>query len=69
MKFEMALIRLSWILPASHREFMEVQNGSFGWLHRMLSPHPQPSRSCENQNHRSDKPDLRTTPLARSFLT
>ena len=33
MDFKRALIRLSWVLPARHREVAEIQNSSFWWLH------------------------------------
>ena len=46
--FERVLIGLRWILPPSYREITEVQNRSFGWRHRMVNPHPQPSRYSEN---------------------
>jgi NADH:ubiquinone oxidoreductase subunit len=67
--FERVLIGLRWILPASHRDLSKIQNHSVGWLHRMMNPHPQPSRHSENWNRGHGNPSLRATPLARGFLT
>src|SRR5208337_3596258 len=32
LDFEGSLIRLSWVLPATHGKLTEVQNSSLGWL-------------------------------------
>src|SRR5450755_2326367 len=63
MDFERSLVRLSWVLPATHRKLTEVQNSSLGWLHRVLSSHPQPSRHREDENRSHG-----STSARRSFL-
>ena len=68
MDFERSLIRLSWVLPATHRKLTEVQNSSLGWLHRVLSSHPQPSRHREDENRSNGEPRLCATSSSRGLF-